>query len=131
MVAGEHNIPSSELISSTGSKCANDHCSRQALKKYVRANNNLTISSETQFDSLFNKALKSGVEKEDFMQPKGTISIYTRSIHTDPSLTCFTAGPSGPVKLAKKEAKPAGEKKLTGAAATSKVGLYLSHTLHC
>merc|ERR1712230_308253 len=57
--------------------------SRQAIKKYVKANNNVTITSETQFDSLFNKALKSGVEKGDFQQPKG---------------------PSGPVKLAKKEA---------------------------
>merc|ERR1711939_96501 len=63
--------------------------SRQAIKKYVKANNNITVTSETQFDSLFNKALKSGVEKGDFQQPKG---------------------PSGPVKLAKKEAKPAEKK---------------------
>ncbi|KAJ9637640.1 uncharacterized protein PV06_09406 [Exophiala oligosperma] len=63
--------------------------SRQAIKKYVKANNNVTITSESQFDSLFNKALKSGVEKGDFQQPKG---------------------PSGPVKLAKKEAKPAEKK---------------------
>ncbi|KPI45366.1 Histone H1 [Cyphellophora attinorum] len=64
--------------------------SRQAIKKYVKANNKITTTSETQFDSLFNKALKSGVDKGDFSQPKG---------------------PSGPVKLAKKEAKPAAEKK--------------------
>jgi histone H1/5 len=63
--------------------------SRQAIKKYVKANNNITVTSETQFDSLFNKALKSGVEKGDFTQPKG---------------------PSGPVKLAKKEPKPAEKK---------------------
>lgn len=63
--------------------------SRQAIKKYVKANNTITTTSETQFDSLFNKALKSGVEKGDFSQPKG---------------------PSGPVKLAKKEAKPAEKK---------------------
>ncbi|OAL31121.1 hypothetical protein AYO20_08356 [Fonsecaea nubica] len=63
--------------------------SRQAIKKYVKANNNITVTSETQFDSLFNKALKTGVEKGDFQQPKG---------------------PSGPVKLAKKEAKPAEKK---------------------
>ena len=63
--------------------------SRQQIKKYVKANNKITTTSETQFDSLFNKALKSGVEKGDFLQPKG---------------------PSGPVKLAKKEAKPAEKK---------------------
>lgn len=63
---------------------ANISDSRQAIKKYVKANNKITTTSETQFDSLFNKALKSGVEKGDFSQPKG---------------------PSGPVKLAKKEAK--------------------------
>ncbi|KAK5050355.1 hypothetical protein LTR84_003636 [Exophiala bonariae] len=63
--------------------------SRQAIKKYVKANNNITVTSETQFDSLFNKALKTAVEKGDFTQPKG---------------------PSGPVKLAKKEPKPAEKK---------------------
>lgn len=63
--------------------------SRQSIKKYVKSNNKITTTSETQFDSLFNKALKSGVEKGDFLQPKG---------------------PSGPVKLAKKEAKPAEKK---------------------
>ncbi|RMZ90087.1 hypothetical protein DV736_g2682, partial [Chaetothyriales sp. CBS 134916] len=45
--------------------------SRQAIKKYVRANNTITTTSESQFDSLFNKALKTGVEKGDFSQPKG------------------------------------------------------------
>jgi histone H1/5 len=59
--------------------------SRQAIKKYVKANNTINTPSGAQFDSLFNKALKSGVEKGDFAQPKGA---------------------SGPVKLAKKEAKP-------------------------
>lgn len=51
------------------------HNSRQALKKYVKANNKgLTITSEAQFDSMFNKALKTGVEKGDFTQPKGIVS---------------------------------------------------------
>merc|ERR1712000_203034 len=69
--------------------------SRQALKKYVRANNNITVS-DNMFDALFNKSLKSGVEKGVFEQPKG---------------------PSGGTKLAKKkpaaatEKKPAAEKK--------------------
>lgn len=63
--------------------------SRQSLKKYVQANNKINVPTPAQFDSQFNKALKTGVEKGDFVQPKG---------------------PSGPVKLAKKEAKPAASK---------------------
>jgi histone H1/5 len=48
--------------------------SRQAIKKYVKANNKITITSEAQFDSMFNKALKSGVDKGDFTQPKGMLN---------------------------------------------------------
>mgnify|MGYP003367373915 CR=1 FL=1 len=55
--------------------------SRQALKKYIQNNYKITASN---FDSLFNAALRRGVEKEIFIQQKGT---------------------SGPVKLNKK--KPA------------------------
>merc|ERR1712000_500729 len=77
--------------------------SRQALKKYVRANNNITVS-DNMFDALFNKSLKSGVEKGVFEQPKG---------------------PSGGTKLAKKkpaaatEKKPAAEKKAAPKKATA------------
>ncbi|MCP8717688.1 MAG: histone H1/H5 family protein [Asgard group archaeon] len=56
--------------------------SRQALKKYVQSNYDVKTSN---FDSLFNTALRKAVASGDFLQPKG---------------------PSGPVKLAKKE-KPA------------------------
>lgn len=63
--------------------------SRVKLKKYVKANNQLNITSDAMFDSLFNKALKTGVEKGIFEQPKG---------------------PSGGTKLAKK-AKTASTKK--------------------
>jgi len=59
--------------------------SRVALKKYVKVNNNIN-ATDKMFDSLFNKALKSGVEKGEFSQPKGS---------------------SGGTKLAKKEPKPA------------------------
>ncbi|KAF3763096.1 hypothetical protein M406DRAFT_235247, partial [Cryphonectria parasitica EP155] len=44
--------------------------SRQSLKKYVKANNNIT-ATDSMFDSLFNRALKTGVEKGVFLQPKG------------------------------------------------------------
>jgi len=69
--------------------------SRQALKKYIKANNKV---NEGNFDRSFNTALAKGVKAGKFVQPKG---------------------PSGPVKLQKKEAaksatkpvKAAGEKK--------------------
>ncbi|OAQ66165.1 histone H1 [Pochonia chlamydosporia 170] len=76
--------------------------SRQSLKKYVKANNNLGTVSDNMFDSLFNKALKTGVEKGVFAQPKG---------------------PSGGTKLAKKKAepkKPAAKKEGVKKAATTK-----------
>ncbi|KAJ5053634.1 hypothetical protein NUH16_010707 [Penicillium rubens] len=57
--------------------------SRQAIKKYVQSNNKINVTSQSVFDSQFNKAIKAGVEKNEFTQPKG---------------------PSGPLKLAKKEA---------------------------
>ncbi|KAJ5971063.1 Histone H1 [Penicillium vulpinum] len=56
--------------------------SRQAIKKYVQSNNKMNVTSQSVFDSQFNKAIKAGVEKNEFTQPKG---------------------PSGPLKLAKKE----------------------------
>lgn len=71
--------------------------SRPAIKKYILANNKSTASTPAVFDSQFNKALRTGVEKGDFTQPKG---------------------PSGTVKLAKKEtAKPAASSEKKPAAA--------------
>ena len=64
--------------------------SRQAIKKYIQANNKLNVATPSVFDSLFNRALKAGAEGGHFTQPKGT---------------------SGPVKIAKKEPKPAAPKK--------------------
>ncbi|CAG8024068.1 unnamed protein product [Penicillium olsonii] len=78
---------------------------RQAIKKYVQSNNKLNVSSQSTFDVQFNKAIKSGVEKELFTQPKG---------------------PSGPLKLFKKEApvkaaeKPATKSAKPAAKAASK-----------
>ena len=46
--------------------------SRQSLKKYILANNKITLS-EAAFNSQFNKAIKSGVEKGEFTQPKGKL----------------------------------------------------------
>lgn len=48
--------------------------SRQSIKKYVQANNKITVASQNAFDAQFNKAIKAGVEKGEFTQPKG---MYT------------------------------------------------------
>ncbi|KAK9241251.1 linker histone H1 and H5 family-domain-containing protein [Lipomyces kononenkoae] len=61
--------------------------SRQALKKYIQAN---FKTKATNFETQFNAALKRGVQSGEFVQPKG---------------------PSGTVKLQKKEAKTTAEKK--------------------
>lgn len=42
--------------------------SRPALKKYILKNYNITAPN---FESLFNAALKRGVEKDEFVMPKG------------------------------------------------------------
>ncbi|KAI4188534.1 MAG: hypothetical protein L6R41_002096, partial [Letrouitia leprolyta] len=61
--------------------------SRSAIKKYVLANNKSLSTNLNVFDAQFNKAVRNGVEKKEFAQPKG---------------------PSGTIKLAKKE--PAAKK---------------------
>lgn len=49
--------------------------SRPSLKKYLKANHKNLASSDAVFDTQFNKAIKSGVEKGDFAQPKGTTNL--------------------------------------------------------
>lgn len=46
--------------------------SRHAIKKYILANNKTAAATSAVFDAQFNKALRSGVEKGEFSQPKGT-----------------------------------------------------------
>lgn len=55
--------------------------SRQAIRKYVAANNNLGSTSDKALSTHINSAISAGVTSGDFVQPKG---------------------PSGTVKLAKK-----------------------------
>lgn len=45
--------------------------SRQAIKKYVSSNNKINVASQATFDAQFNKAIKAGVDKAEFLQPKG------------------------------------------------------------
>lgn len=47
------------------------HHSRQAIKKYVLANNNLGGVSDAMLSSHFNKALARGTETGAFERPKG------------------------------------------------------------
>lgn len=58
--------------------------SRQALKKYVLANNNLAGTSDAAFTTQFNKALQRGSDNGVFARPKGTSN---RTITTTPY--CF------------------------------------------
>ncbi|KAI1182948.1 hypothetical protein F5B17DRAFT_418214 [Nemania serpens] len=78
--------------------------SRQSLKKYVKANNTIT-ASDNMFDSLFNKALKSGVDKGIFEQPKGPSGTTKLSKKSKPA-----------AKPAPKKEKEAGEKEVKKAA---------------
>jgi histone H1/5 len=48
--------------------------SRQAIQKYIKANNKLGNVSDAAFKSHVNRAIASGVEKSDFSQPKGTFA---------------------------------------------------------
>ncbi|KAI9799205.1 MAG: hypothetical protein M1825_004848 [Sarcosagium campestre] len=76
--------------------------SRQAIKKYVQANNSISVTSPNVFDHQFNRGIRAGVSSGEFTQPKG---------------------PSGPVKLAKKDTKTATKatpKKPATKAATTK-----------
>merc|ERR1711977_229238 len=76
--------------------------SRQAIKKYVHANNKLDGISDKAFTTQLNRAIASGSEKGVFSRPKG---------------------PSGPVKLAQpssKAAAPAAKTTTTKKAAPAK-----------
>lgn len=53
------------------------HNSRQAIKKYVSSNNKINVASQATFDAQFNKAIKAGVEKGEFLQPKGKCQLIS------------------------------------------------------
>jgi hypothetical protein len=46
--------------------------SRQAIQKYIKANNKIGNVSDTAFKGHVNRAITSGEEKGDFSRPKGT-----------------------------------------------------------
>lgn len=58
---------------------ANSHShSRQAIQKYIMANNKVGNLSETQFRQHVNRAIASGKEKGELAQPKGVYSSALR-----------------------------------------------------
>jgi len=71
------------------------HSSRQALKKYVQANNNLSGVTDAQFSTQFNRALQRGSDAGAFARPKGTSSPTIASTDalshgvTDGSVRCM------------------------------------------
>jgi histone H1/5 len=58
--------------------------SRQSIKKYVQANNNLSGVTDATFTAQFNKALQKGSETGVFARPKGTIFPTITTTHTCP-----------------------------------------------
>jgi histone H1/5 len=81
--------------------------SRQALKKYVQANNNLSSVTDAAFTTQFNRALAKGSETGVFERPKGKhILIHGSWYNSSISSTRFwlATGASGPVKIAKGKA---------------------------
>ena len=50
--------------------------SRQAIQKYIQANNKVGNLSETAFRNHVNRAITSGKDKGDFAQPKGKSPLH-------------------------------------------------------
>lgn len=67
--------PSSQQLHRRSSELCQLTCpfvnSRQAIKKYIRANNDLGATTDSQFSSFVNRALTSGEEQGHFSRPKG------------------------------------------------------------
>ncbi|KAI5793741.1 histone H1 [Peziza echinospora] len=95
--------------------------SRQAIKKYIQSN----FKDLKNFDTQFNAALRRGVEKGDFVQPKGPSGTVKLNIHKKKEAAAKAKAAAAPKadaaekpkkaaaakkETAKKEAKPAKEK---------------------
>lgn len=82
-------------------------CSRQAIKKYILANNNLGATTDAAYNTHLSRALSSGEQQGVFSRPKGMFCCLS----SPKLLLTIHPGPSGPVKLAKKGDKAAAPKK--------------------
>ena len=60
--------------------------SRSALKKYILANNK-NIAQGPTFDTQFNRAIKTGVEKGEFAQPKGRSPFLSHFALYEPQMS--------------------------------------------
>jgi len=76
--------------------------SRPALKKYIQANYKGVATDR--FDQLFNQALKKGAENNEFAFPKGMYLVFQSFLWDFGWHEAL--GPSGTVKLVKKEPAP-------------------------
>jgi histone H1/5 len=60
------------MLSSYSLRARADHnSSRQAIQKYIKANNKVDNLSDTAYKGHVNRAIAHGVEKGIFLQPKG------------------------------------------------------------
>ncbi|KAK4542406.1 hypothetical protein LTR36_006863 [Oleoguttula mirabilis] len=80
--------------------------SRQALKKYVKANNELGSVTDAQFTSQFNRALLKGSESGVFARPKGTSGPVKLAGPTKPAAAA-PAAKAAPATKAPAKAKTA------------------------
>src|SRR5690349_21609337 len=62
--------------------CADHDCSRQAIQKYIKANNKVGNLSDTAYKGHVNRAIAHGVEKGIFLQPKGKCWLLSPKPHT-------------------------------------------------
>lgn len=61
--------------------------SRQAIQKYIKANNDLGVVTDAMFKSHVNRAIASGEKSGDFLRPKGEF----RTFRSHPNLLCLHA----------------------------------------
>jgi len=140
------------FVPTPSSTLANQHYSRQAIQKYIKANNKVGNVSDTAFKGHVNRAIASGEEKGDFSRPKGMsappqrlapvastqrdcrrVSVLSRN------LADHLSGASGTVKLAKpaatapvaKKAEPKTEKKAAPKKATATVCVMIESSVCC
>jgi len=87
--------------------------SRQALKKYIQSN----FKELKNFDTQFNNAVRRGVEKGEFIQPKGPsgpvkLNIKKKETEKKPKATTKDTATEKPKKAAVKPKKVAVEKEV-------------------
>jgi hypothetical protein len=82
-------------------------CSRQAIQKYILANNKLGNLSDTAFRSHVNRAIASGEEKGDFARPKGEYLSHHHNLICDASSLFFRRSlPPSNLKIANTLRRP-------------------------